>query len=59
MHTMNNIAISKKFVEGLIKAYDKAKREGAAEFTYNGHEFMTSYAKYFIEYYAPKFNIKP
>ena len=52
------IVINKKFIEGLKKAYDEAVNKMAQEFTYDGHEFNTGYAKYFLEFYAPKFNVK-
>jgi hypothetical protein len=53
-----NIVVTKKFIEGLKKSYDAAVLKGLKQFTYNDHQFITAYAKYFVEYYAPIFNIK-
>lgn len=52
------IAVNKKFLEGMKKEYDKARTEKKDEFTYDGHEFITSYAKYFLTFYAPQFGLK-
>jgi len=52
------ITINKAFIVGLKEAYDKAVKEGKEQFVYDTHDFVTSYAKYFLEFYAPKFNVK-
>lgn len=52
------IEINKQFIVNLKKAYDEAVRDKVVQFTYEGHEFVTSYAKYFLQHYAPKFNVK-
>lgn len=33
------------------EAYNKAVEEDKHDFFFNGHQFLTSYAKYLIEYY--------
>lgn len=33
------------------EAYNKAVEEGKHDFFFNGHQFLTSYTKYLIEYY--------
>ena len=53
-----NIAIDKAFIVGIKKAYDKAVKEGQAGFIYEDHEFVTTYVKYLLEYYAPQFGVK-
>lgn len=55
---MNSITIDKKYMQGLRKAYNKAVKEGKGQFKYNGNDFVTGYAKYFLEYYEPKFGVK-
>ena len=37
------------------KAYSTATKMELSEFTYNGHHFVTAYAKYLIEYLEGKF----
>lgn len=44
-------------MQGLRKAYNKAVKEGKDQFKYNENDFVTGYAKYFLEYYEPKFGI--
>ena len=55
---VNEISINKQFIVGLKKAYDKAVTDKAESFIYDGHDFVTGYAKYFLEYYAPQFGVK-
>lgn len=52
------LTIDKQFLMSLRKAYDDAVKQGANGFTYDGHDFVTSYAKYFLIYYGPKFGLK-
>lgn len=35
---------------GLRKAYEKAVKDQKKSFMYRGHELLTSYAKYLLEY---------
>jgi len=53
-----NISVNKEYMQGLRKAYNKAVKEGKDQFKYNENDFVTGYAKYFLEYYEPKFGIK-
>ncbi len=52
------ITVNKAFIIGLKKAYDKAVADKVDVFVYEGNEFVTNYAKYFLEYYAPQFEVK-
>jgi hypothetical protein len=52
---MEYIMISKAFIVGMEKAYNEALDKGATQFTYEGKEYVTSYAKYFLEFYKPQF----
>ena len=55
---MNYITIDKEYLKGLKIAYNKAVNEGQTEFKYKEKDFVTGYAKYFLEYYEPKFKNK-
>jgi len=37
------------------KVYQSAVRNNIEIFVFDGHEFLTAYAKYIIEYLKPKF----
>jgi len=39
----------------LRRRYERAVREQAESFTFEGHELLTSYAKYLLEYLATQF----
>lgn len=52
-----NITVNKEYLQGLRKAYNKAVKDKADQFKYNDSDFVTNYAKYFLEYYEPKFGI--
>lgn len=52
-----NIKVNKEYMQGLRKAYNKAVKEGLTQFKYKDSDFVTIYAKYFLEYYEPKFGI--
>jgi hypothetical protein len=39
------------------KRYMTAKQEGAETFEFDGHEFVTNYAKYLLEYLKRQFDI--
>lgn len=45
-------------MQGLRKAYNKAVKEGKDQFKFKDADFVTGYAKYFLEYYEPKFGIQ-
>lgn len=53
-----NIEVNKEYLQGLRIAYNKATKEGADQFKYKGNDFVTAYAKYFLEYWEGRFNIK-
>jgi hypothetical protein len=42
----------------LKSAYNKAVKENKDSFVFEGDEWLTSYAKYVIEYLTPKFKNK-
>lgn len=52
-----NITVNKEYLQGLRKAYNKAVKDGLTQFKYKDSDFVTGYAKYFLEYYEPKFGI--
>lgn len=47
----DTIQFTENTYEAFKKAYKKAVEEGKHDFFFNGHQFLTSYAKYLIEYY--------
>lgn len=53
-----NISVNKDYMQGLRKAYNKAVKEGKDQFKFKDADFVTGYAKYFLEYYEPKFGIQ-
>ncbi len=60
LQNMGNIIINwtpVKFKK-LRTAYDKALNNNVKIFTFEGHEFVTAYAKYLIEHLTNKFNDK-
>ena len=56
---MSSIVLTKSFLIGLKKAYDKAVKDGKPQFVYDGHEFVTTYAKYFLKFHGPRVGLKP
>ena len=52
---MATLNVTCEVYEELKQAYLKAKKENLESFTYKGHEFLTSYAYYFLEYLKPRF----
>jgi len=52
------IAVTKDYLIGLRTAYSNAVETKATEFTYRGSDFLTQFAKYFLENYEPQFGIK-
>lgn len=51
---MNTINFDKHLLAKLKEAYDIAVKEGKESFVFEGHELLTSYAKYLIEYLKDK-----
>jgi hypothetical protein len=49
------IRFDKKRYQSLRRAYGQATMRGLEVFEWNGHEFVTNYAKYLLEYLKPKF----
>lgn len=53
---MADIAFNKAKLKELKRLYNIALKEGAESFKYEGHEILTSYAKYLIEYLTGRLN---
>ncbi len=53
---MKMISFDKRKLKELKNLYNKAIKENKESFTYNGDEYLTSYAKYLIEYLETVFN---
>ena len=51
---MQTITFSQEKLQHLKDAYAVAVTEGKDQFTFEGHELLTSYAKYLIEYLTLK-----
>lgn len=49
------INFDKQKYEALRKAYDKAVADKKESFMFEGNEWVTTYAKYALEYLEPKF----
>tara|TARA_Y100001937_G_scaffold27619_1_gene39736 strand:- start:198 stop:365 length:168 start_codon:yes stop_codon:yes gene_type:complete len=55
---MQTITFSQEKLQHLKDAYAVAVTEGRDQFTFEGHELLTSYAKYLIEYLTLKLENK-
>ena len=44
------MSITKEWLDGLISARNDAKSIGATQFSYDGYDFLVSYANYLIDY---------
>lgn len=53
----DTIQFTENTYEAFKKAYNKAVEEGKHDFFFNGHQFLTSYAKYLIEYYNKTYGL--
>ena len=51
----NNITFDAAKRDKLRKAYGEAVTNSHAEFTFEGNEFVTSYARYLLQYLDSKF----
>lgn len=51
----NTISFNQKSFKNFKSEYNSAVKNGVEIFTFEGHEFLTSYAKYMIEYLKSKF----
>ncbi len=47
---MSSINFTREKVQQLQAAYDKCVAEGKEQFTFEGHEILTAYAKYLLMY---------
>jgi hypothetical protein len=47
---MKHIQFTQESADRLIKAYNKARKDGLKEFTFDGNEYVTDYAYYMIQY---------
>lgn len=53
---MKMINFDRQKLKELKNLYNKAVKGNKESFTYNGDEYLTSYAKYVIEYLETRFN---
>lgn len=53
---MKMINFDRQKLRELKTLYNKAVKENKESFMYNGDEYLTSYAKYVIEYLETRFN---
>ena len=44
------ITATPKFYHNLKKQYEKAVEKGEEQFTFEGNEYLTAYAKYLLQY---------
>lgn len=51
---MDTITFDTRKREALRRAYGKAVEAKLEQFTFDGHEFVTAYAKYLLEYLDTK-----
>ena len=49
-----NQGLTNAQMDALEVEYDKADEKGLEVFTFNGHEMLTSYVKYLLEYHKSK-----
>jgi len=51
---MGSVSFDKAKMDQLQVAYDKAVAAGDDQFVFEGHELLTQYAKYLLEYLETK-----
>lgn len=51
------ISWNKEMVKRLRKAYDTAVKDQKTEFIFDENQYLTTFAKYLLEYLEPKFGI--
>lgn len=56
MAEVEKIEFTRPKMKRFQKAYDLAVKEGKETFTFDGHEWLTQYAKYVLEYLNDKIN---
>lgn len=54
--THDSIEFTPAKFKAFKEAYTAAEKEGKKTFSFDNKAFVTNYAKYLIEYLAPKFN---
>jgi hypothetical protein len=54
----NEISFNPTNFKELKRLYFQAVKEGKESFMFEGHEVLTSYAKYLIEYLSSRFDTK-
>lgn len=52
---MTNVTFDEEKLRRLKKAYDEAVKNQKDSFFFDGQEYLTSYAKYLIEFLTTKF----
>ena len=52
---MASFSVDKETYVRLEKEYNDAVKNNVSVFIFDGHEFLTDYAKYLIEYLKPNF----
>ena len=53
---MNTINFTREKVQQLQAMYDKCVAEGKEQFTFEGHEILTAYAKYLLMHLKGQFD---
>ena len=53
---MNTITFTREKVQKLQAVYDKCVAEGKEQFTFEGHEILTAYAKYLLMHLKEQFD---
>lgn len=56
---MDEITITYDSTRSLMRAYHMAVERGAEQFTWEGKEFVTAYAKYLLEYAESRLRLDP
>jgi hypothetical protein len=52
---MAMMTINRKSYENLKSTYQESVKNNISIFVFDGHELLTDYAKYLLEYLKPKF----
>ena len=56
---MARMQMTRTRYEALVKRYDQAVANKEEQFTFEGHELLTAYAKYLLMYLAEQFDRQP
>ena len=61
-HTGDSVMARMQFTrsryEALVKRYDQAVANNEEQFVFEGHDLLTDYCKYLLQYLADQFDIK-